>query len=177
MQEDINFNQPEDMSPSKIAILGMLNDHSDIITDTQFQNLARKLPMLYQLNNWDRLYSSTHNGTSFVTFMKKAKGESPTILFVKEYKGYSFGAFLVESLETGKTGRGEMFIFSFKDNSETPEIYHWTSKNEFFVYIDKESGIGIGMGLKYALFLRNTLDKGSSASSFTFGNETKLSKK
>lgn len=33
------------------------------------------------------------------------------------------------------------------------------------------------MGIKYGLFLRNTLDKGSSAQSFTFGNSESLSKK
>jgi hypothetical protein len=51
-----------------------------------------------------------------------------------------------------------------------PTVYKWTTKNEFFVYIEKDSGIGIGMGLKYGLFLRNTLDKGSSAPTITFGN-------
>lgn len=58
-----------------------------------------------------------------------------------------------------------------------PDCYKWTTKNEFFVYIDKDSGIGIGMGVKYGLFLRSTLDKGSSAQSFTFGNTESLSKK
>ena len=56
-----------------------------------------------------------------------------------------------------------MFIFTFRDDSLKPEIYEWTTKNEFFVYIEKEQGIGVGMGLKYGLFVRNTLDKGSSA--------------
>jgi hypothetical protein len=35
-------------------------------------------------------------------------------MFIKEYKGYKFGAFLVDSIETGKSGKGEMFIFTFK---------------------------------------------------------------
>jgi len=39
------------------------------------------------------------------------------ILLVKEYKGWKFGAYLCESLETGKTGRGEMFLFTFKNDS------------------------------------------------------------
>ncbi len=70
--------------------------------------------MLYQQANWDRVYSATVNGTSFVTFLNKAKDQYPLILLVKEYKGERFGAFLVDSLETGKTGRGEMFLFTFK---------------------------------------------------------------
>lgn len=33
------------------------------------------------------------------------------------------------------------------------------------------------MGIKYGLFLRNTLDKGNSSSTLTFGNEEGLSAK
>lgn len=58
-----------------------------------------------------------------------------------------------------------------------PDIFKWTGKNEFFVYVEKDLGIGIGMGVKYGLFLRSTLDKGSSAQSYTFGNSESLSKK
>jgi len=31
-------------------------------------------------------------------------------------------------------------------------------------------GIGIGMGFKYGIFIKNDLDKGSSSSTNTFGN-------
>lgn len=63
-----------------------------------------------------------------------------------------------------------MFLFTFKNQSEVPDCYKWTGKNEFFVYIEKDSGIGIGMGMKYGLFVKNTMDKGSSAPTVTFGN-------
>ncbi len=33
------------------------------------------------------------------------------------------------------------------------------------------------MGVKYGLFIRCTMDKGSSAATFTFGNKESLSKK
>ena len=42
------------------------------------------------------------------------------IMLIKEYKGNVFGAFIVESLEAGKTGRGEMFIFTFREDSAKP---------------------------------------------------------
>ena len=70
-----------------------------------------------------------------------------------------------------------MFIFTFKNDLQAPEVYKWTTKNEFFVYTEKQSGIGIGMGLKYGLFIKNTMDKGSSAPTLTFGNTESLSKK
>ena len=38
-------------------------------------------------------------------------------------------------------------------------------------------GIGIGMGFKYGIYIKNDLDKGSSSSTKTFGNPEKLSKK
>ena len=69
-----------------------------------------------------------------------------------------------------------MFIFTFKDGN-VPELYQWTTKNEFFVYLDKEQGLGIGMGISYAIFVKRTMDRGSSASTITFGNKEPLSKK
>lgn len=57
----------------------------------------------------------TRDGSNFSTLLSKVKNVEPAILLIKEYKGYNFGAFLIESLQTGKTGRGEMFIFTFKD--------------------------------------------------------------
>jgi hypothetical protein len=69
-----------------------------------------------------------------------------------------------------------MFIFTFRDQT-TPEVYQWTGKNEQFVYIEMDKGIGIGMGFKYGIFIKNDLDKGSSSSTFTFGNTEILSKK
>ncbi len=38
-------------------------------------------------------------------------------------------------------------------------------------------GIGIGMGFKYGIFLKNDLDRGSSSSTLTFGNKEMLSLK
>ena len=43
--------------------------------------------------------------------------------------------------------------------------------------MDKEKGIGIGMGFKYGIFVKNDLDKGSTANTTTFGNKEILSKK
>lgn len=38
-------------------------------------------------------------------------------------------------------------------------------------------GVGIGMGFKYGIFLKNDMDKGSTATTHTFGNKGILSKK
>ena len=45
------------------------------------------------------------------------------------------------------------------------------------MYIEKNMGIGIGMGFKYGIYVKNDLDKGSSSGTKTFGNSEKLSKK
>jgi hypothetical protein len=95
---------------------------------------------------------------------------------IKEHKGYKFGAFVTDFLQCGKTGRGEMFIFTFRDDP-VPEVYTWTGANEHFVYIEKDMGIGIGMGFKYGIFIKNDFDKGSTAPTATFGNKDILSKK
>jgi hypothetical protein len=39
------------------------------------------------------------------------------------------------------------------------------------VYLTKEQGLGIGMGASYAIFVKKTMDKGSSSSTITFGNK------
>lgn len=159
------------------AILGSITEESDIITPEHFENLARGFPILYKLYNWTKSYSARRDGSAFNTFLSKCANEEPAIFLVKEYKGNILGAFLVESLQAGKTGRGEMFIFTFRDGSTVPEIYEWTAANEFFVYLEKEQGIGIGMGVNYGIFVDRNLEKGSSASTNTFGNKERLSKK
>lgn len=62
--------------------------------------------MLYKLYNWTKVYSARRDGSAFNTLLSKTKNVEPAILLVKEYKGNIIGAFLVESLEAGKTGRG-----------------------------------------------------------------------
>ena len=69
-----------------------------------------------------------------------------------------------------------MFIFTFRESAK-PEIYMWTGNNEYFVLCQKQLGVGIGMGFKHGIFIKNDLDKGSSSYTHTFGNKTMLSKK
>lgn len=70
-----------------------------------------------------------------------------------------------------------MFIFTFRGDSTQPEVYQWTTKNDFFVYLEKDQGIGIGMGVKYGIFINRNFQKGSSAPTNTFGNKEILSAK
>lgn len=100
----------------------------------EFAGIVKNLPVLYQLCNWNKVYGSTRDGSSFSTFLNRCNQVEPAVLLIKEHKGYKFGAFLVDFLQLGKTGRGEMFIFTIKENG-IPEIYRWTGANESFVYI------------------------------------------
>jgi hypothetical protein len=70
-----------------------------------------------------------------------------------------------------------MFIFTFRHDSNQPDVYQWTTKNDFFVFLDTDQGIGIGMGIKYGIFVNRNLEKGCSASTITFGNKYPLSVK
>ena len=69
-----------------------------------------------------------------------------------------------------------MFVFTFRDGDK-PEIFEWTTKNEFFVYLNKDHGLGIGMGTSYAIYFKKTMDIGSSSRTLTFGNKEPLSLK
>jgi hypothetical protein len=86
------------------------------------------MPVLYKLYNWVRVYCCTKDGSSFSTFLNRCMNVEPAILLIKEHKGYKFGAFLSDCIQPGKSGRGEMFIFTFKEN-ETPQVYQWTGAN------------------------------------------------
>jgi hypothetical protein len=70
-----------------------------------------------------------------------------------------------------------MFIFTFREENKKPEIYQWTGKNETYVCVGKDMGIGIGMGFTYGILIKSDLDRGSSSSTATFGNTEMLSKK
>lgn len=100
------------ISPS--AILGGLADESDVLSPEEFAGIVKKVPVLYQLYNWSKIYGSTRDGSSFTTFLNRSNAVEPAILLIKEHKGYKFGAFLSDCIRPGKTGRGEMFIFTFR---------------------------------------------------------------
>ena len=120
IQDNIQPRQePEKQELDKIitkkSILGGMIDPSEILSGEEFVGVVKAMPVLYQLYNWTRLYNSTKDGSSFTTLLNRCQGVEPAILLIKEYKGYRFGAFLIENLEPGKTGRGEMFIFTYKE--------------------------------------------------------------
>jgi len=68
--------------------------------------LVKKFPLLYKLYNWQKAFSARRDGSAFNTFLNKTKNIEPAIILIKEYKGNILGAFIVESIESGKTGRG-----------------------------------------------------------------------
>lgn len=69
-----------------------------------------------------------------------------------------------------------MFIWTYNDETGKVSVFKWTTKNEFFVFIDS-NGMGIGMGSKYGIFINSVLEKGFSAATETFGNTEPLSLK
>ena len=141
-----------------------------------FVRIAVHFPLIFQLHNWTVLYNCLQHGTSFNTMIKKCMHQDPLLLIVKEYKGRMFGAFFSEPIEFGRTGSGEMFIWTYNEETDKVSVFKWTTKNEFFVFIDS-NGMGIGMGRKYGIFLNSFLEKGSSAATETFGNAEPLSEK
>ena len=112
--------QPQNKIIRQSAILGNIMEESDIISHEHFDNLTKGFPILYKLYNWVKVYSARRDGSAFNTFLNKSRNVEPAILLIKEYKGNILGAFLVESIEAGKTGRGEMFIFTFRGESMVP---------------------------------------------------------
>lgn len=145
-----------------------------MIAHEVFVQIAVHFPLIYQLHNWSLLYSCLNHGTSFNTMMRNCKGQDPLLLVIKQYKGRIFGAFLIDQLQFGRSGRGQMFIWKYDDQSKKVSVYKWTTKNQFFVFIDSD-GMGIGMGKRYGIYVNSFLQKGFSAATQTFGNTQPLS--
>lgn len=49
-----------------------------------------------------------------------------------------------------------MFIWSYSFETKKVSVHKWTKKNEMFVLIDS-SGLAIGMGDKYGIYLDSNL--------------------
>lgn len=74
---------------------------------------AAGLPPMYQQRDWSLLYTTSRDGISLHTLMRKAAGYAPTLLVVRDGGGAVFGAYVAEPWRTGTRfyGTGETFVF------------------------------------------------------------------
>jgi hypothetical protein len=97
-----------------------IKERSYVITETQSILIARRLPPLFRMKEWKRLYCMDEDGVSYQTFYNNAKDHSNTILLIMDALGSRFGAYCTEDWAVHKHfyGTGESFLFTFKDTKE-----------------------------------------------------------
>lgn len=97
--------------------------------------VAPALPASVNDKNWTLVYGTLQHGTSVNTFYRNmAKYNGPTIVVVRDTKGYLFGGFA--SVPWHKIdveefyGTGECFLFRLEP---VGVVYGWTGANDFFM--------------------------------------------
>ena len=157
---------------------------SYILVSSMIQTMHSWLPLRLNWLDWRRLYTSSEDGTSMLTFYNKIGDVGPTILIVKDEYGYVFGVFISQAWSGHSSsysrsyskyrnlssfkffGGSDTFVFQIYPNAKK---YEWTKSNRFFVFCEKD-GITIGGGDHPALRLHKNLSCGTSQHSDTYNN-------
>jgi LysM repeat protein len=114
-----------------------LLDQSNIIDNKHVAQLSSHLPLRQRFSNWKLKFSTEQHGTSLITFFAKVKGESPTLIIIKDSDGYVFGGFASEAWEPkrGYFGTGECFLFSLEPSLA---VYTWTKADSYFMFARRD---------------------------------------
>ena len=137
--------------------------------------LALEFPLRHRTNPWSLVYSTALHGMSLQSLYRRAQGVAPSVLLVRDMKGYVFGAYVTSPWRVHHRyyGEGETFVFRL---SPRGAAYHWdqsadseASTNQFFQLGEPES-IALGGDGGFALRLDGDLKYGSSRPSGTFRN-------
>jgi len=121
--------------------------HSQFLTDDIATILANALPQDYRLH-WKLLYSSPIHGKSFNRFCYHVTGHGPTIIFIRDRGGTSFGGYadhMWREKHPKFYGNGTGFVFSLRDQ----RIYRATGQNDHYQWLNQGTMTlfnGVGMG-------------------------------
>mmetsp|Transcript_22218 Transcript_22218/g.45288 ORF Transcript_22218/g.45288 Transcript_22218/m.45288 type:complete len:277 (-) Transcript_22218:141-971(-) len=117
-------------------------------TDIVEQIVEDGLPWAVQEMKWDRLFSSSRDGTNFGTFMRKTRGHAQTIVVAKSSNGKIVGAYATEPWSGKKLSNNNNsrhgFIFSAspaKRGAMSP-LAHPSSHSSFGSYIPGLEDLG-----------------------------------
>lgn len=146
--------------------LPSLNRDSAMLTETHLRCLAAQLPTRYRLSDWTLLYSSVKHGISLQTLYRKAAGKHPSVLVMRDRKGYLFGCFVTEGWKAASKyfGTGETFVFQLEPSQKA---YTWSHKNNYFLFCTQES-LAVGGGGHFAIWIDSDFCWGNSGNCETF---------
>ncbi|CAD8102192.1 unnamed protein product [Paramecium sonneborni] len=150
----------------------VLKEPSNCFTNTTYKQIIEQIPAVFRLADWIKYYNLDQDGSSYLNMLQEIKNKSPIIIIIKDFDNLIFGTYIsteVHQFSFGFKGNGETFLFNQDQEKNEIRPYFWTEKNRDFVYCD-ETGIGIGCGDKFGLFIDSSLSFGYSNPCETFEN-------
>uniref|UniRef100_K3WGT4 Oxidation resistance protein 1 n=1 Tax=Globisporangium ultimum (strain ATCC 200006 / CBS 805.95 / DAOM BR144) TaxID=431595 RepID=K3WGT4_GLOUD len=157
-----------------------LMNPSSILTLDQVAYLDNAIPITCQLCRWCLLYSTETNGSSLHTLLVLTRGQSPTLLVIKDDQGNVFGGFGSDEWHraTQYYGNGETFLFSFANHKGSNNAgftkYPWSRRNSYFMLCSEESLV-MGGGGSFGLYLDSDLASGTTGACETFSSRPLVS--
>ena len=102
----------------KHAMIPKIQGESQILNLEQFTELINCAPELYQTLDWQLIYSTAMDGTSYHNLLRRTQSEYPTLLVIKDENDFVFGAYCSNELWFSDNfyGNGETFLYTFRVN-------------------------------------------------------------
>jgi len=182
----------DDSDTSSMSSLPLFEEEHEDVTVAPILSISIKkqihsqLPFTLQYQRWSRIYCTSRDGDSFVTFLTKVKNYPKTLLAVKTSCGEIFGGYADCCWEQQNKssccggcyyGTGQSFLFSVCDdgnNIPKTQVYRWTGLNPYWQYINCP-GERIAMGggghdSSFGFCLQDYFTRGSTGHCDTYGN-------
>ncbi|KAM3143157.1 hypothetical protein pb186bvf_004743 [Paramecium bursaria] len=164
--QQVNLNNKE----KSITFIPKLNAQSRILDNFKINQILKHIPQYLQSKDWYLAYSPTQNGTSYSELIRRTQNIGHHLIILQDSENNIFGSYVTDSwfLSTNVFfGSGEAFLYKFK--GDRIQVFHSTGINSFYQMAD-ETGLSIGAGDKYGLYIRHDLNRGSTNQCETFNN-------
>lgn len=125
---------------TKALYLPKFNDSSNIITAYQIESLWEMLPSRYKLHDPVLVYSTSKDGFSLNTLLKKAEEfwEESAFIIVKTDRGDIFGGFTDSMFRISSEyyGSNDCFVFTFHPEEKLYKVEESSTGGHVFASVD-----------------------------------------
>ncbi|EZG57132.1 TLD protein [Gregarina niphandrodes] len=145
-----------------------------LLATEMLTELSYRLPPTIALRKWQVLFDTRLHGVSMQTLFLRTKGHVPALIAILNSHDYIFGGYSPDGFKESRHfyGSGESFVYSFGHISSNPgqiKTYHWTGKNDLFIYTNHDRII-FGSGGSWAFAIDSNLYSGTAGCCATYDN-------
>lgn len=169
--------EPTPQIPSLLDSYDEYHEEIELMHDSRLfgpedpKKLSENLPARLYGCKWNLIYSTFTHGISSSTLLRASReGGGSSLLIIKDYLGYVFGAFASHPWSNPEPkfyGNGECFLFTLHPDFV---VYRWSGKNGYCQMIENNRIImGGGSGI-FGLWLDDDLLSGTTQPCETFDN-------